>query len=309
MYIHNLSVHLLRIVLLLAIGIFVMPLSADSVKININNNQVTGEFNNKPLFTYRYAGIPKKPYMEQLYSLGGQNVLRDQVEDHPHHHGLMFAVSVNGVSFWEESETGGKQIHKTFTESSTESKDGHSLFRLGEALEWQDTQGNTLLRERRRILCSPRMEDNVVFLRWISTLRCPDNLPSVEISGAHYYGLGMRFPKSMDEIGTFTNSESAEGTIYRGEERLTDAKWCFYAVPNTVSVGMFDSPKNPKPCTWFTMAKPFAYLSATLRYHENKIVLKGGESITLIYGLAATDKVLTEEEMAGLYEKWVKSDI
>lgn len=41
-------------------------------------------------------------YVAEFSPPDGGNVLRDAPPDHPHHHGLMYAVKVNGLSFWEE---------------------------------------------------------------------------------------------------------------------------------------------------------------------------------------------------------------
>ena len=84
------------------------------------------------------------------------------------------------------------------------------------------------------------------------------------LSGSHYFGLGMRFVRSMDG-GEFFNADGKEGTIFRGEERLVRSNWCAYTAAidgKPVTVAMLGHPDNPRhPTTWFTMAKPFAYLS------------------------------------------------
>ncbi len=44
-----------------------------------------------------------KPYVDQLLSPAGVQVLRDSPSDHKHHHGLMYALEVDKVNFWEEN--------------------------------------------------------------------------------------------------------------------------------------------------------------------------------------------------------------
>ena len=56
----------------------------------------------RPLLRYRYADVPKKPYVDQLFSPAGVEVLRDSPPDHKHHHGLMYALAVDKINFWEE---------------------------------------------------------------------------------------------------------------------------------------------------------------------------------------------------------------
>ena len=53
-------------------------------------------------FAYRYVQSPYKPYADRLVSPAGTQILRDSPSDHKHHHGLMFALSADGVNFWEE---------------------------------------------------------------------------------------------------------------------------------------------------------------------------------------------------------------
>jgi hypothetical protein len=68
---------------------------------------------------------------------------------------------------------------------------------------------------------------------------------------------------------------------------------------------MFDHPNNPRhPATWFTMAKPFAYMSATLRLHEEPMRLD--KHLLLIYGVALWDGRVETEQIDGLYREWVK---
>ena len=110
---------------------------------------------------------------------------------------------------------------------------------------------------------------------WQSELYSPrTRADSVMLSGSHYFGLGMRFVRSMDG-GEFFNADGKEGTIFRGEERLVRSNWCAYTAAidgKPVTVAMFGHPDNPRhPTTWFTMAKPFAYLSATMNLHEEPL--------------------------------------
>ncbi len=60
---------------------------------------------------YAFATNQFKPYVRELYTLRGENVLRDAPPDHLHHHGLMYAVWVNGINFWEERGAPGFEQH------------------------------------------------------------------------------------------------------------------------------------------------------------------------------------------------------
>ena len=68
-------------------------------------------FKGRKLLVYAFATNQFKPYVRELYTLRGENVLRDAAPDHLHHHGLMYAVCVNGINFWEERNAPGIQKH------------------------------------------------------------------------------------------------------------------------------------------------------------------------------------------------------
>ena len=68
---------------------------------------LTASAGGRPLLLYRKASpTAMKPYIQELYTPGGVQVLRDSVPDHKHHHGMMFAVAADGVNFWEEGGAG-----------------------------------------------------------------------------------------------------------------------------------------------------------------------------------------------------------
>ena len=57
----------------------------------------------RTVLEYRTKASPMKPYIRELFTPGGVQILRDSPADHKHHHGLMFALGVDGVDFWEEA--------------------------------------------------------------------------------------------------------------------------------------------------------------------------------------------------------------
>ncbi|MDR1382647.1 MAG: PmoA family protein, partial [Planctomycetaceae bacterium] len=104
----------------------------------------------KPLAEYRFANVPFKPYIDILRTPSGRNILRDAPYDHLHHHGLMFAIAVNGCNFWEEfTPRHGKEI----TVSIKPQPDTATSF-LESELEWRNGESQTLIRESRKISVS-----------------------------------------------------------------------------------------------------------------------------------------------------------
>ena len=238
---------------------------------------------------YATDGVPMKPYVKELFSPSGVQVTVDSPPDHFHHHGLMFAIAAGGVDFWSEKpfEKFGKQIPvagSTRAEASS----------VDQKLAWTTPAGATVLTETRKIQADAAQGGpNVV--TWTTVLRAEGGQP-VRLSGSHYFGLGMRFPADMAEKAVFLlSSGTSSGQVVRSDETLRAAPWC--AATGTiggkpVTVAMWDAPNNERRAVWFTMTKPFSYLSATLDLQKHPMDLKPGGSLSLNYGIAVFDGVV-----------------
>jgi hypothetical protein len=282
------------------------------MKIRTEDNVVTVEHNGA-LMRYRYRDVPFKPYVQALYSPQGVNVLRDAPEDHLHHHALMYAVAVDGVNFWEEQKAPGRQVHLDLIETSISYRDDISVGNLKERLDWinPDSQ-ELLLKESRAIrVCKPK-ELQATVLWWQSSFCVPSGKDSVTLSGSHYFGLGMRFVESMDKDGEFFNSAGKTGETVRGDEKIVRANWCAYsseADGTRVTVAMFGHPDNLRhPAHWFTMTKPFAYLSATLNLHKEPLEVLADKPLSLRYAVVVWDNRVGSEQVQEVYDWWVNSD-
>jgi hypothetical protein len=253
---------------------------------------------------YREANVPMKPYVDQVFSPRGVQVLRDSPHDHQHHHGLMFATTVDGVDFWGEVGQGyGKEIVTVH--------DGIEKGGFGELLEWiGPTSKKPLLIELRAIHVFKAPDLGAMLIEWRSRLGTPPGKDAAVLTGAHYVGLGMRFVQSMDSGGRFFNADDKPGEIVRGDERVTPVKWCAYtakAEGKPVTVAIFDHPKNFRhPATMFTMSTPFAYLSATCNVWKEPITIKASKPLDLRYGVAVWDGAADKKTVEKLYQRWLK---
>ena len=81
----------------------------------------------------RLAPDQIKPYVRELAPLRGDNILRDSPFDHKHHHGLMFAIRVNGVNFWEETPGCG---HEKSVVGARADARGHPRALLRHTIHW-----------------------------------------------------------------------------------------------------------------------------------------------------------------------------
>jgi len=272
----------------------------------------------RALLDYRSAASPAKPYVRELFTPNGMQILRDQVSDHKHHHGLMFAVGANGVNFWEETAGAGTQKPRGEVETVSDPFLGSPCTRIIQTLDWADVQGKQLLVERREVgvaaitlsgtVGRPLARPDVTLALWTSELSPAAGVEAVKLDGHHYYGLGMRFVQSMDTGGRFFNSSQLPGDVVRGSERLVAAKWCAYTAKadgKPVTVAIFDHPSNPRhPNKIFTMSSPFAYLSATLNLWKEPLLVKAGAKLKLSYAAALWDDETPAAQIEALYEKW-----
>jgi len=265
----------------------------------------------RPLLVYRYKDVPFKPYVQQFLSPGGFNVLRDNVPDHMHHHGLMFAVAVDGVDFWAETPNCGHQVHRSIQILPADRGDARQGAGFSEQIEWRNPEGVALLNELRtvRVHQIDKAESPVSLLSWESRFSVPPGKDSVELTGSHYFGLGMRFVQSVDAIGAFVNASGSPGEIVRGDERNVPAAWCAYsAAPEgkPITVAAFGHPDNARgPTTWFTMAKGFAYMSATLNLHKEPLRLMVDKPLLLRYAVALWDRPMESSQIDKLHQTWI----
>jgi len=285
------------------------------LQLTMDANNVWVRAGESPILHYRYGAVPFKPYLKELYTPRGLNVLLDAPPDHLHHHGLMFALAVDGVNFWEETPTAGHQVHRLFTTTQvTTGREAPSRVPAGAfigLLDWTGPSGIGVSEVRQVAVCqrhTPGVDSLATALEWRSDLSVPRGRQEVTLSGSHYFGLGLRFPRSMDGKGEFLNADGKEGTIFRGEERLVRSNWCAYratADGKPVTVAMFGHPRNPRdPTTWFTMAKPFAYMSATLGLHNEPLKFSWGRPLVLQYCVAVWDEHLRPTQLDAFYKEW-----
>jgi len=280
---------------------------AKGMTLTQDKTQLLAALNGKPVLRYKFAEVPFKPYVQELYSPGGVNILRDAPADHLHHHALMYAMSVNGIDFWAETPNAGTQVHQAFAATWT---DGGTRARFWETLAWIDPAAKKrVLDEARTIAVVKPAALDAVILSWVSEFSVPEGLAEATLSGSHYHGLGLRFPVSMDAGGEFRNSAGIKGEVFRGEERLVPADWCAYtakAEGKEVTVAMFGLPANVRaPTLWFAMSGPFAYLSATIGLYKEPLKIQRGKPLVLAYGVAVWDGRPDDATIAMTCARWV----
>jgi hypothetical protein len=263
-------------------------------------------FRGRPLMTYAFAGDQFKPYVQALHTLRGENVIRDAPSDHLHHHGLMYAIRVNGVNFWEERPPAGRQVSvapPTLTIARAETGLPEAV--LVQDLNWQSTDvfgsAVTLLHERReiRVRVNPGVEE--VALEWHSQFEVDLGLERAVLHGADYLGLGIRLAEEFDKVAEFQNSE---GVPYSEAQTWDVRPAAWTAVSGRVAgreamLVLAGHASNAGVGSYFSMRNAFAYLTATQSLGRQPIYYAAGAKfqvryLVLVYPAAQNRAYLTE---------------
>lgn len=266
-----------------------------SETLNLETGELHWLYRGRPLFVYAFAATQFKPYVRELYALSGQNVLRDAPADHLHHHGLMYAIRVNGVNFWEERDAPG--IERPI--SIVARKIGRGASGLPEAsftqvIHWlaftnrevADSAGSAFLVEHRTLLLTVDEEQGEVALLWDARFEVGEKTAKVQLHGAHYNGLGLRLPRSFDQVARFANSDNSPYTA-DNTQNVVPARWTSVAGAvegKDLMLVLFGHPGNTHGFgKFFTMTEPFAYLAATQGLDKEPLDYNAGDRFRLRY--------------------------
>ena len=250
-----------------------------------------------------------KPYIVKLMTPSGVNVLRDAPPDHSHHHGLMFAIKVDGVNCWEEYNPVdyGRQETTAFAEAAAET-DGRKEKKVESTLTWSNGVGQPLVLEKRTITAT--QIGNATVLDWTSVFTLPAGKEKAIIEGNVYHGLGMRFVESMDKDGKFfAAADAGEQEDLRGTGNLTRCRWMAYTAKvddKPVTVVLLDTKDNPRPMLAYTMGgdgKRFAFLSATTNLHREPLMLTSEKPIAFCYQVVLWDGERTPDEVEEFWRR------
>jgi len=269
------------------------------------------QFKGRKLLVYAFATNQFKPYVRELYTLRGENVLRDAVPDHLHHHGLMYAVCVNGINFWEERNGPGIQKHVEMLHVDTSDANGVPVAYFTELIHWlgPTNPATPLLIERRTLTAAVDAKSGEVALRWDSQFQVSTNAGKVTLHGPNYDGLGLRLPESFDHVARFQNSA---GLPYTGKntQNVIPARWTSVAgVMNgrEVMLVLFGRTDNARgDSAFFTMLDAFAYLTATQGLDQKPLEYAAGDRFSLSYLLTVYAENKPAEFISGRGARWEK---
>jgi len=286
--------------------------SAADLKTVCDKDTITVKDGDRVSMVYRSTPGPFKVYVQEWYTPGGLQVLRDSPHDHVHHHALMYAIGAEETDFWGEApqHKPGKQVPRGEGEVTVEAADGKRRAVIRQKIDWGGVNGDHLLVETRTLTLDPVSVPGASLLTWDSHFEVAKGRDSTELWGRKYFGLGVRFVTSMDKLGKFLHADPDASQAAGGSDKTLRADWCAYAAPvdgKPVTLAMFDDPKNPRhPAAWFTMTSPFAYMSATLNLADEPMTVVAGKPIRLRYGIALWDGTVEAEQVGQAYRAWAK---
>jgi hypothetical protein len=311
----GISAFVFYLTLVCSAGAADVPISIDSKP---DQGVLEVRYKGQKILVYAFATNQFKPYVRELYTLRGENVTRDAPPDHLHHHGLMYAVYVNGVNFWEERGAPGVQKHVEMpVKSAMLDPKGVPTAQFLEVIHWlaptnggaPDTFENILLSESRGLTVTVDEKNQEVALRWGSRFRVGAKAAKVSIHGPNYDGLGIRLPESFNHAAKFQNSADLPYTA-KDTHDVTTAKWTSVSGQmdgREVMLVMFGRPDNPRGDTaFYTMLDPFAYLSATQALDKKPLEYAAGDAFSFSYLLTVYSTNQTREFNQSRCERWVK---
>lgn len=262
-------------------------------------------------FVYEPGPAPLKAYVKELYTPGGVQVLLDSPPDHVHHHGLMFALGVDGADFWSEVPADKYGRQQPRAEGASEVRKSAAGGPVTQTLDWI-AGGTNLLVEARSVSMAAGAGGAPSVLTWRSRVQPAEGRGTARLWGRHYFGLGLRLVRDLDGKAVFVFPAGSTNRPVRGTEIMTPAPWC--AVQGeiggrAVTVAMFDDPRNLRhPNEWFTMTQPFAYVGATLELEHQPFDLAAGKPLDLRWGVALWDGTADAGAVQKEYDRWAKSD-
>jgi hypothetical protein len=305
------------------LGLAVMSLLSVQAKdkltlgVQDDHGEIEIRFGGKPLLVYASATNQFKPYVRELYTLSGENVLRDAPADHLHHHGLMYAIRINGVNFWEERDAPGVEKPVKFTAHSVgKSATGLPEAKFTQLIHWlastnrnaADSKAVALLIEQRTLTLTVDEKAGEVALQWDAAFEVGQS-GKVTAQGTDYNGLGLRLPQSFDHVAVFQNSEKSPYVGSKTRDNIP-ARWTSVtgkAAKAGITLTLFGKPTNAGGNTsFFTLLDPFAYLSATQALDKKPFEYAAGDKFSLSYLLTVYSDPKPTDFLQRRYEAWGK---
>lgn len=268
------------------------------------------------VMTYVFSQHPFKPYVKELATPKGWNVIRDGPLDHLHHHALMYAIKVNATNFWEETPGCGvqKNIRVLRQEAGVDAQ-GRPQAVFSHLIHWvapqnafqPDTTATALLYETRTLTLTVDTAADETALDWRSEFTVGSGTPEAVLTGANYHGMGVRFQPELDALARHLVGGRAVD-LSNNRQDLSAAPWgavTFDLAGRQATFALFNDPANARGnAVYFSMATPFAYLSATQGLDKEPLTYRSGQGFTLHYLVTLNSTVKTAADLERRQQAW-----
>ncbi len=181
--------------------------------VNLVIDEVAATFRSGDHIAGRYRFTDEyKPYLHPLNTPAGHTISLASPHDHKHHKGLMFALSVPGVNFWEErptlpDEVPGRQVHERFRSI----QESGEIVGFEEDLTWTPCDDDrTIFHEVRSITCKADFASSGYAWTWKTELSVVEDTELTMSKWSarqpdgrlvNYHGLGIRFRREFGCTG------------------------------------------------------------------------------------------------------------
>lgn len=231
------------------------------------------------------AGVVSRPALHPVRTLGGTVVTGEHPEDHPWHRGMGMALpDVDGVNLW-----GGRSYRRG--RGYVEGELGQVRQAEDGTVEWCDSFGAVLLRERREI--RRRVVAGGWELAWTSVLSADAevvlNSPgSLGRSGAGYGGWFWRLPDVDPALVRVVTPDGCGGDDLNG----VVADWLAVVVADPVApwTAVLSGPRDP----WFVRVSQYRGVGSALCWDRPRLV-RPGRDVAVSVVVRLYDGVITPE--------------
>jgi hypothetical protein len=292
-----------------AAGLTVLP--------RLDQGEVEIRYKDQRILLYACRAGLFKPYVKELAPLGGPNLLLDAPPDHLHHHGIMYAITVNGHNFWEEAKAPGRQIPAgPPVHSVGMGPAGQPQAVLTQQLYWvphtnasaPDPKAVALLIEQRTLTLSVDEANQEVALEWRGDFQLGPAATKVVLSGADYHGLGVRFIRAWDRTATHLNSDNLPYPT-RGKHDVLQAQWAAVTHQwdgHQATLAVLARPGEMRgPTRFFSMLDGFCYLSATQGLDQAPLTYEAGARFFVRYLVLVYPKIQSHAWLQQRYRAWL----
>jgi hypothetical protein len=302
-----------------AAALFLTAVGADAAELAISpvqqNTEWTVSYGGKKVMVYSFAPEKFKPFVKELRTLKGDNILRDSPSDHLHHHALMYGIVVNGINFWEETPGNGVQRVVLNEKPVIGTDKNRPSVAFTQTIHWvspmdaflPDTTGAALLLERRTLTLTIDEEKQEVALQWKLAFEAGSKTNQVTLTGANYHGLGMRFLKELDAPASHLNAGGKPDLADRKQD-VSKHPWgsvSFDVAGKPATIAIFGAPGNAHgDACFFSMHEPFAYLSATQGLEKEPLVYRSGDKFELNYLIVTYPEVKSSQALQERGKLW-----